>query len=477
MGSVGSWATSICWVSTSRPRECRPEGVLPWSRWGRPAGGGWLVVMAALWFLAASPPAWGGAATPRLTDIIQQHEVLKSQIRSGRITYVLEAWSHADMLEAMKAGEKAHTQEIIERLRSRDLSAKDLEMNLGIWEPRLAEADVRATAQFLARNGRHEFTFVFDREQAAYLRVAQDLRDRAALIEQYGLGKVGERELPEKEVKAVVGTKGLTYDSGNNVAMLTLASRFNEAPGRAYDDILDHGFLTADMLDPRARVTIESADAGRVLVVLAGDDARAEMLLDPGLGFRVVQFRGYREGRLMKEISYSYAMWGDDVFPATIRVVALDAEGRERKTRSYEFTKVELNVPVRPEEFQFDIPADAAVFDGQTGETIRERISFDFQALGRMELDAIADSLLDEGFDALLEADDAGSPLAAVPEEAHEQRAEPTERSAGAGDSPVGAMTTASAGRRRIPVWAFCLAGAAAAACLLVAWRRRKREA
>ncbi len=435
----------------------------------------WAVV-AALLLLGAVRS--GGLALagghPALAEIIQQHEQLRESLASGRIRYQVQQSASLAALEQMKARRRV----LLEREAATARASGVPTDHIRELDSDVENSDMFATMAHLRKVGEYEVEFVFDKAQERRISTTRDLRDLPALCEQYGLGSLGLRNIPQVLVRALSGDKEVKYHSGSNTVKLDVRQRYRLAA----EGVLEFGLLRRSLVRDGASVSFRPDDDRPDLVVMEwrADERRREFVLDPAIGYRFREMRVYRGERLTFEAHCEYDLWDGLLFPTHYEQRSLGPGGDERSAATYTIADARFNMPIDPSEFEVKAPDDAAIFDHTIGQYLRqpgEDPAFISAEELATTLESLVDGVLDDAiakahedaFETALAEQDAGDDVVREPDE-------PGSPATPAPPAPIARIGTDPApGRRSSATWVVLGAVCVLAAALgLVLLRRRK---
>jgi len=336
---------------------------------------------------------------PELATIIRQHEVLRDRMKTGRIQYIRDISTSPAVLERLKAREKQVLTNKIEELEKADPNDRTAQHLLQRLREDLEVSDQIATVDHLRQVGTYETRFVFDRERNSYIADIHDTRDLPSLIAQHGFGERGRASLPERLTRSLVDGREVKYHSAMNMLVFDAGQHYRLRAQK----VLTFGLLRRGLVSRGSDCSVGRSDErpDMVLCEVVSEGRRVEAFLDPAIGFRWRQYRVYRDGRLVEQRRCEYRMCDDHIFPSEYVAEVFNEAGELLRTEEYDFTAVELNVPIEAGEFEVHYPPDARVVDKIGGRVLAgaaEVAREDIQGIGgdqAISVDQLGEGLLE----------------------------------------------------------------------------------
>jgi len=392
---------------------------------------------------------------PSVEQIVIQHEATRDSWRTGRIEYEFTRWESPATLESRKERQRESKRRQVQELRDAGAPAKLVERA----QTEVEQAGQGAALRFYKRQGTRTVRFVFDTARDARISRTTDQRDLDSLRERQNLGRDADLNLSKTFVRSLVGDKELRYESAPNRATFSV----NDSYRLAAEKVLDLGLITRRHIKDSSQWSLRDDPHDPMLVVLEGrmDGVVHKMWLDREFGFRVVRTRTAKEGSVIFKSEAEYDLWGNHIFPKSCVRRWLDAEGDVTKSIAYRFSSVAFNIGVDPKEFEVDIPADAAIYNLDTRQMLRQAPQLTrMQQETSVEVEELAQRALDVGLDDHLEErDEAARRRPAV-------RGASRTAKVGAAEKPPTEASPSAEDASRIP-WVVISIAAASALCLI----------
>lgn len=375
---------------------------------GRRLAGGAVSTAVGLGLLTALWPGatLAGGALPNLADLVRQHEAMQSEIASGHLEYRVVRECSQAARTAHLAGWRSLARDRLEAVTNSELppgsSVDSREMNVALARGFAERAEQYAMADFLKNNATYEAQATFDTHKAASVLRLSDERDLEALVEQYHLDAGPACRLAALQLEVCTDGMYLRYDSGSDLALLNDNSQLPLVPSVHALLGSQAGFLDRSALASGAWAVSADED-GMLRLEETRGDLHTVVMLDPKLGCRLKESTTGRGDTIASRTVWEYRLWGEALFPSRYESVTYAKDGTVYDRLVHEFTRVELNVPIDDEEFEFELPEDAGVMDPHSGKTLKAVGSLDPPLYGYLTLRDLSDILLDHRANAEVE--------------------------------------------------------------------------